>query len=212
MLIIGLTGSVGMGKTTAGRYLAQRGVAVFDADEAVHDLYRGAAAGVIGGAFPGALVEGRIDRGRLAQAVIGFPEQLARLEAIVHPLVRDAEWRFLKERREAGARMAALDIPLLFETGAEAMMDATIVLTAPPEIQHGRVMRRPGMTEQKLRAMLARQAPDAEKRARADFVVDTSGPLASTRKKLDEIIEALSHRSGAAYDRWRALYEPEGVA
>lgn len=208
MLIIGLTGSVGMGKTTAGAHLAQRGVEVFDSDEAVHELYRGAAVSVIGGAFPEAVVNGVVDRSRLVQAVIGFPEQLARLEALVHPLVREAQWRFLKSRREAGARMTALDIPLLFETGGDALMDVTIVLTAPPEVQRARVMRRPGMTEQKFRAILARQTPDAEKQARADFVVDTSGPVSSTRKRLDEIIEAIAGRRGGAYERWRAIHEP----
>jgi dephospho-CoA kinase len=209
MLIIGLTGSIGMGKTTAGKHLSDRGVAVFDADEAVHGLYRGAAAPLVAAAFPEAMDGGEVNRVRLARAVMGFPNQLARLEAIVHPLVRRAEWAFLKKECEAGAAMAALDIPLLFETGADTLMDASIVLTAPPEVQRIRVMQRPGMTPDKFAAMLARQMSDAEKRRRGTFVVDTAGPFAETHKSLDKILNILSTCPGGAYARWRAAYEPE---
>lgn len=206
MLIIGLTGSIGMGKTTAGRHLARRGIAVFDADEAVHELYRGPAGALIGDAFPGVVVDGVVDRVRLARAVMGFPAELARLEAIIHPLVRQEEWLFLKKQHEAGAAMAALDMPLLFETHADALMDFTIVLTAPPEIQRDRVMLRPGMTPEKFSAMLARQMSDAEKRARGSFVVDTSGSKADTGKALDKILETLSTHPTTAFSRWLALY------
>jgi dephospho-CoA kinase len=209
MIVIGLTGSIGMGKTTAAKHLASRGVPVFDADEAVHELYRGRALPLIARAFPDVIAHGAVDRARLAQAVMGFPEKLAQLEAIVHPLVRESEWRFLKAHCKAGARMAALDIPLLFETGADLLMDATIVLTAPPEVQRVRVMHRPGMTENKFAAMLARQMPDPEKRERGSFVVDTSGALEDTLKSLDEALETLSTRAGKAYARWRAIYEHE---
>jgi dephospho-CoA kinase len=211
MLIIGLTGSIGMGKTTAGKHLANRGVAVFDADEAVHELYRGRALPLIGAAFPDVVVDGVVDRVRLARAVMGFPDELARLEAIIHPLVRESEWRFLKTQCEAGAAMAALDIPLLFETHADSLMDVTIVLTAPPEAQQIRVMQRPGMTAEKFAAMLARQMSDAEKRKRGSYVVDTGCALGDTQKSLDKVLEALSTRSGEAYARWSAIYEREGA-
>lgn len=211
MLIIGLTGSIGMGKTTAGKHLASRGVAVFDADKAVHELYRKQALPLIANAFPEVVVDGVVDRARLAQTVMGFPEELARLEAIVHPMVRESEWLFLKSQHEAGSAMAALDMPLLFETQADALMDVSIVLTAPPDVQRVRVMQRPGMTEDKFATMLARQMSDAEKRKRGSFIVDTSGALDDTQKSLDKVLEVLSTRVGEAYAHWRAIYEGEGA-
>jgi dephospho-CoA kinase len=207
MLIIGLTGSIGMGKTTAGKHFAEQGVAVFDADQAVHELYRGPAGALIASAFPDVAVDGVIDRARLARVVMGFPSELARLEAIVHPLVRQVEWRFLREQHEQGAAMAALDIPLLFETGSDVLMDVSIVLTAPADVQRERVMLRPGMTEGKFAAMVTRQMSDVEKRARCDYVVDTSCSLADTHRELDRILGAISARPGEAYSRWRSLYE-----
>jgi dephospho-CoA kinase len=188
MLIIGLTGSLGMGKSTAARYLRCQGLPVFDADAAVHALYEGAAAPLIEKEFPGTLSSGKVDRGKLGIAVMKNPERLAVLEAIVHPMVRDLERGFLQEEAARGAHMAVLEIPLLFETGADARVDATIVVSACVELQHQRIMSRPGMTPEKLESLLARQMPDAEKRARADFVVDTSGEIAASRAALDAII------------------------
>jgi dephospho-CoA kinase len=174
MVVIGLTGSLGMGKTTTSRFFAEAGVPVYDADEAVHRLYAGEAAALIEAAFPGTTGEHGVDRARLAQAVVGDSAALARLEAIVHPLVRQEELRFLETARKAGARVALLDIPLLFETGGDRRVDAVVVVSAPAEMQRARAFERPGMTEEKFRALIAKQMPDEEKRRRADFVVDTS--------------------------------------
>ena len=202
MLIIGLTGSIGMGKTTAARRIASHGIPVFDADAEVHRLYEAEAAALIEAAFPGTVAGGRVDRGLLAKAVLDDAEKLAKLEAIVHPLVRISEREFLSRQREKGAEMAVLEIPLLFETGADRLVDVTIVMTAPGEVQRQRVLQRPGMSEQKLAAILAQQVPDAEKRARADFVVETVGPVQATGEIIDRIIESLKGRKGSAIDRW----------
>lgn len=199
MLIIGLTGSLGMGKSTAARYLRSQGLPVFDADAAVHALYEGAAAPVIEKEFPGTSSWGKVDRGKLGTAVMKNPERFAVLEAIVHPMVRDLERGFLQEEAARGARMAVLEIPLLFETGADAKVDATIVVSACAELQRQRIMSRPGMTPEKLESLLARQMPDAEKRARADFVVDTSGEIAASRAALNAIIANLEHRESRAF-------------
>jgi dephospho-CoA kinase len=174
MVVIGLTGSLGMGKTTTSRFFAEAGVPVYDADEVVHRLYAGEAAALIEAAFPGTTGDGGVDRAKLAQAVLEDSAALARLEAIVHPLVRQEELRFLETAREAGARVAVLDIPLLFETGGAGRVDAVVVVSAPADMQRARAFERPGMTEEKFRALLAKQMPDEEKRRRADFVVDTS--------------------------------------
>jgi dephospho-CoA kinase len=174
MVVIGLTGSLGMGKTTTARFFAEAGVPVYDADETVHRLYTGDAAAPIEAAFPGTTGKDGVDRARLAQAVLGDAAALARLEAIVHPLVRREELRFLEAAQGAGARVAVLDIPLLFETGGDRRVDAVVVVSAPAEIQRARAFERPGMTEEKFRALVAKQMPDEEKRRRADFVVDSS--------------------------------------
>jgi dephospho-CoA kinase len=174
MVVIGLTGSLGMGKTTTARFFAEAGVPVYGADETVHRLYAGEAAALIEAAFPGTATEHGVDRARLAQAVLGDSAALARLEAIVHPLVRREELRFLEAARKTGARVVVLDIPLLFETGGDRRVDAVVVVSAPAEMQRARVLARPGMTEEKFRALIAKQMPDEEKRRRADFVVDTS--------------------------------------
>jgi dephospho-CoA kinase len=177
MVVIGLTGSLGMGKTTTSRFFAEAGVPVYDADETVHRLYTGEAVALIEAAFPGTAGEHGIDRTKLAQAVLGDAAALARLEAIVHPLVRREEQRFLEATRKAGARVAVLDIPLLFETGGDRRVDAVAVVSAPADLQRARAFERPGMTEEKFRALIAKQMPDEEKRRRADFVVDSSqGP------------------------------------
>jgi dephospho-CoA kinase len=190
MVVIGLTGSLGMGKSTALRFFAEAGVPVYDADEAVHRLYAGEAAASIEAAFPGTTGEHGVDRARLAQAVLGDPAALARLEAIVHPLVRREEQRFLEAAEKAEARVAVLDIPLLFETGGDARVDAVVVVSAPPEMQRARAFERPGMTEDKFRALVAKQMPDEEKRRRADFVVDSSQNLDYARAQVHAILRA----------------------
>jgi dephospho-CoA kinase len=190
MVVLGLTGSIGMGKSTTARFFAEAGVPVFDADAAVHRLYAGEAAPAIEAAFPGTTGEHGVDRARLAQAVVGDPPALARLERIIHPLVRREELRFIDEAGKAGARVAVLDIPLLFETGRESLVDAVVVVSAPPEVQRARVFERPGMTEEKFRALLAKQTPDEEKRRRADFVVDSSGSYDSARAQVHAILRA----------------------
>jgi dephospho-CoA kinase len=188
MVVIGLTGSLGMGKTTTLRFFAEAGVPVYDADETVHRLYGGEAAPSIEAGFPGTTGEQGVDRAKLAQAVLGDGTALARLEAIVHPLVRREELRFLEAAREAGAQVAVLDIPLLFETGGDRRVDAVVVVSAPAEMQRARAFERPGMTEEKFRALLAKQIPDQEKRRRADFVVDTSQGYDYARAQVHAIL------------------------
>lgn len=203
MVVLGLTGSIGMGKSTTARFFAEAGVPVFDADAAVHRLYAGEAAPAIEAAFPGTTGEHGVDRARLAQAVVGDPAALARLEGIIHPLVRREELRFIDEVGKAGARVAVLDIPLLFETGRERLVDAVVVVSAPPEVQRARVFERPGMTEEKFRALLSKQTPDEEKRRRADFVVDSSGSYDSARAQVHAILRAAEglpiRRSGSGH-------------
>jgi dephospho-CoA kinase len=192
MIVLGLTGSIGMGKSTAAGFFADAGVPVYDADAAVHRLYQGAAVPVIEAAFPGTTRDGEVDRARLAVRVLDDAAAFKRLEAIVHPLVRHAEERFLADAAAAGARIAVLNIPLLFETGGDARCDAVVVVSAPAAVQRERVLSRPGMTEAKLASVLAKQMPDAEKRRRADFVVDTSRDLDSTRAQIHAILQAVT--------------------
>lgn len=204
MLIIGLTGSVGMGKSTIAVRFRERGIPVFDADAEVHRLYEGAAVAPIEAAFPGTTSGGKVDRNKLASALIGKAEGFKILEGIVHPLVRAREREFLRQAAAQGAQIAVLEIPLLYETGGDALMDATIVASAPPDVQRARVLSRPGMNAAKLAELLARQLPDAEKRRRADFVVDTGGTLASTIDQTDKIMGLLAGREGSAYHRFWA--------
>ena len=192
MFILGLTGSLGMGKSTTARFFAEEGVPVHDADAVVHRLYEGEAAAAIEAAFPGTTAGGKVDRTRLAARVLGDGAALARLEAIVHPLVQDAERRLIAEARTRGEKVAVLDIPLLFESGADRRVDAVVVVSAPSEVQRARVLERPGMTVEKLEAILARQMPDAEKRARADFVVDTSQGFEAARAQVRAILAAVA--------------------
>lgn len=193
MLLIGLTGSIGMGKSTTAAMFRDHGVPVYDADAAVHDLYDvgGAAVGPVGEAFPGVVVGGAVDRERLRQAVLGDPEAIKRLNAIVHPLVGQDRLGFFADAQAKGADMVVLDIPLLFETGGEARMDAVVVVSAPAEMQRERVLARPGMTPDRFDAILAQQMADAEKRARAHFVVETGHGLEHARAQVDAIVEAL---------------------
>jgi dephospho-CoA kinase len=204
MIIIGLSGSIGMGKSTIAAHFRRRGVAVCDADAEVHKLYEGAAVAPIETAFPGTTEGGKVDRVKLGQAVLADPAGLKRLETIVHPLVRAAERDFLAAQHAQDAAMAVLEIPLLFETGGDALVDVTVVVSAHHEKQRERVTARPGMSIDKLEAILARQMPDAEKRQRANFVVDTGGSLEASYAQVDAIIEALRTREGQAYNRfWR---------
>ena len=193
MIVLGLTGSLGMGKTTAAAMLRMLGVPVHDADRAVHRLLArgGAAVAPVAAAFPGAERGGAIDRTALGRRVFGNPQELRRLERLLHPLVRREEQQFLKRMRARRVPIVALDIPLLFETGGERRCDKVIVVTAPPFIQRARVMARPGMTEERFRAVLAQQMPDAEKRRRADFVVPTGLGRAVARRHLRRILETL---------------------
>jgi dephospho-CoA kinase len=192
MFVLGLTGSVAMGKTTTARFFAEAGVPVHDADSVVHRLYEGDAVPVIEAAFPGTTAGGKVDRVKLGSRVMGDLAALRQLEAIVHPLVQDAERRFLAEAEIKGAPIVLLDIPLLFETGADARVDAVVVATAPAEVQRARVLERPGMTPQRLEAMLARQMPDSEKRRRADFIVDTSRGFDDARAQVQEILRKVA--------------------
>jgi dephospho-CoA kinase len=190
MLVLGLTGSIGMGKTTTARLFAEAGVPVHDADAAVHRLYQGEAAPLIEAAFPGTTEGGKVNRDILGQRVLGNPSALQRLERIVHPLVRAAEANFLAEAEARDAAVAVLDIPLLLETGGDARVDAVVVVSAPAEIQRARAFERPGMTTDKLQQILARQMPDAEKRARADFLVDSSQGIEHARRQVLGILQA----------------------
>ena len=196
MITVGLTGSIGMGKSTTAAMFAAEGVPVYDADAEVHALYAkgGAAVEPLEAAFPGVVVDGAVDRAKLSHQVVGKPDELKRLEAIVHPLVGESRIGFFQDAVAAGADIVILDIPLLFETGGEKRMDAVVVVTAPADLQRQRVLARPGMDEAKLDAILARQMADAEKRARAHFVIDTSLGLEHARTQVRDVLARL--RSG----------------
>lgn len=202
MLIVGLTGSIGMGKSTAAAHLRARGLPVFDADAEVHRIYAGRkAVERIERAFPGTTTPEGVDRTRLSAALVAHPGRLRELEAIVHPMVREAERSFLRAEARRGTPISVLEIPLLLETGADKLVDVTIVMTAPPEIQHQRLLKRPGMTKEKLESLIARQMPDAEKRKRADFLVDTGNGLEASQADLDRILDELQTWSGQAFAR-----------
>jgi dephospho-CoA kinase len=188
MIVLGLTGSVGMGKSTTAQMFADEGVPVFDADAAVHRLYAGEAAPLIEREFPGTTSNGTVDREKLSTRVVGKPDSLARLEKLIHPLVGKARAEFMENAEKSGARAVLLDIPLLFETGDPSKFHAVIVVSAPAELQRQRVLERPGMTAEKFEAILKRQTPDSEKRARADFVVDTGKGFDEARKQVREIL------------------------
>ena len=194
-LRIGLTGSIGMGKSTTAQMFRDEGVSVLDSDRIVHALYRGAAVGPVGAAFPGVVIDGAIDRAALAAEVLDRPEAMKQLEEIVHPLVWAARRDFDAACAARGEDLVVYDIPLLFETGAQDMVDAIVVVSAPAEAQKIRVLARPGMTEEKFAALLARQIPDAEKRRRADFVVETGAGPDAARARVRDILACL--RGGA---------------
>jgi len=188
MFILGLTGSLGMGKSATAKMFVEEGVPVYDADAVVHRLYEGEATPLIEAAFTGTTHGGKVDRDKLAQRVLGDNDAIKKLELIVHPLVRQAEQQFLAETEGKGAAVVVLDIPLLFETGGDDRCDAVVVVSAPPEIQRARAFERPGMTEQKFAAVLVKQISDAEKRKRADFVVDTSKGFDAARSQVRDIL------------------------
>jgi dephospho-CoA kinase len=195
MIVIGLTGSIGMGKTTTAKLFAGEGVPVLDSDEVVHGLYRTEAAPLIEAAFPGTTVSGVVDRQKLGDVLRENPANFGRLEEIVHPLVRKRQEAFLAAARKDDRQFALLDIPLLFETGAESRVDKVVVVSCAPEIQRERVLSRPGMTEEKFEMILARQTPDAEKRRRADFIVDSGSGVEAARDRVREILQKLAAES-----------------
>jgi dephospho-CoA kinase len=188
MLILGLTGSIGMGKSTTAKLFAEAGVPVYDADAAVHQIYEGEAAPAIEAAFPGTTVEGKVDRARLSSKVVHDPAAMKQLEQIVHPMLGASRQKFFEDAQAAGAPVVVVDVPLLFETGGEKRVDAVVVVTTTPEIQRERVLARGTMDDAKLDAILARQLPDVEKRKRADFVVDTSDGLDPVRERIRDIL------------------------
>jgi dephospho-CoA kinase len=197
MIILGLTGSIGMGKSTTAAMFREAGVPVHDSDASVHGLYAGKAAPLIDAAFPGVVADGVVDRVKLGAAVLNNPSELKRLEAIIHPLVRAEADAFLSKHREAGVPLVVLDIPLLFETGGEGRVDRIAVVSAPADIQRKRVLDRPGMTVEKFEAILAKQVPDAEKRSRADYVIDTGQGLEVARAGVAAIIAEIGGPSAA---------------
>ena len=188
MRILGLTGSIGMGKSTTAKLFAEAGVPVYDADAAVHQLYEGEAAPAIEAAFPGTTVNGKVDRPKLSARVVHDPAAIKQLEQIVHPMLGASRQKFFAEAEAAKAPVVVLDIPLLFETGGEKRMDAVVVVSTSPELQRERVLARGTMDEAKLDAIIAKQTPDAEKRRRADFVVDTSHGLEPVRAQIKHIL------------------------
>jgi dephospho-CoA kinase len=192
MIVLGLTGSIGMGKSTTAKMFREAGVPVHDSDETVHRLYSGKAAPLIEAAFPGTVRDGAVDRGLLAAQVLGRPDAMKELGAIIHPLVRADADAFVARHRDAETPLVVLDIPLLFETGGRSRVDKVVVVTAPAEVQRERVLSRPGMTEEKLDAILAKQIPDAEKRRQADFIIDSSLGLEAARAEVGRIISDLT--------------------
>lgn len=202
MLIVGLTGSIGMGKSTTANVFRHSGIQVLDADKVVHGLYEGKAVGAIEAAFPGTSVDGKVNRQKLSAALAQDPSGFQKLEAIVHPLVWAAQSEFLHQQKSANAGMAVLEIPLLFETGGEDRVDVVVVVSAPREVQEKRVLERPGMTKDKLDQLLARQIPDGEKRKRADFVVDTDLKPHESAAQITDILAQVTDRKGEAFERF----------
>ena len=199
MIVLGLTGSIGMGKSTTAKLFAEAGAPVYDADATVHLVYEGEAVATIEAAFPGSTANGRVDRTKLSAQVVHDPAAIARLEQIVHPMLRAYHQKFLDDAERSGAPVAVVDVPLLFETGGENRVDAVVVVTTTPEIQRQRILARDNMTGEKLDAILARQLPDAEKRRRADFVVDTSHGLDPVRSRIRD-----NHTEAAKMPRRRS--------
>lgn len=191
MIKLGLTGSIAMGKTTTAALFAEAGIPIYSADAAVHDLYQNEAVTAVRAAFPEVVLQGVVDRKALSAYLLRHPEKLADLEAIVHPLVREKETKFLREAADSGRDIVLLDIPLLFETGAEARLDKVVVVTCDPEVQKQRILARPDMTSEKMEMILKRQMPDAAKRERADFLVDTGHGIEAARRQVEAILDQL---------------------
>jgi dephospho-CoA kinase len=189
MRVLGLTGSIGMGKSTTAKLFAEAGVPVYDADATVHKVYEGEAVGPIEAAFPGTTANGKVDRAKLSAKVVHDPAAMKRLEAIVHPMLRAYHQKFLDDEETSGAAVAVVDVPLLFETGGDKRVDAVVVVTTSPEVQRERILARGTMSQEALDAILARQMPDAEKRKRADFLVDTSHGLDPVRQRIRDILD-----------------------
>lgn len=204
MLVVGLTGSIGMGKSTAAARFRARGISVFDADAEVHRLYAGPLAEEIERAFPGSLTDGTVDRAKLTEHLIAAPHRFGELEAIVHPRVHEAERKFLQAEHSDGAALAVLEVPLFLEASRDEHVDAIVVVTASDDVQRQRVLARAGMTDEKFQAIVGRQLPEAEKQVRADFVVDTSGSVENCNSQIDIIITKLPALSATAYEQfWR---------
>ncbi len=200
MIIVGLTGSIGMGKTTTATLFADEGVPVNDADQVVHDLYRSDAVEPIRAMFPDVIVDGVVDRKKLSENLAKNPAKFADLEAVVHPLVRAREKAFLDEQRALGKKVVVLDIPLLFETGADRRVDKIVVVSCEPDVQRQRVLSRAGMTPEKFELILSRQTPDAEKRARADYVIDTGHGIDMARSQVKTLLKELGEQAERAKD------------
>ncbi len=198
MFVLGLTGSIGMGKSTTSALFRKAGAPVHDSDATVHALYAGAAVSVIEGAFPGVAHDGKVDRALLAARVRHDPEAMARLEALIHPLVRADRAAFVKAAAERGEKLVVLDVPLLFESGADQECDATVVVSAPEDVQKQRVFARPGMTAEWLAVIMSKQMPDTEKRARAQFIIDTSKGLDEAERQVRELLATLAGVEGKA--------------
>ncbi len=192
MLLLGLTGSIGMGKSTTAKLFQEAGVPVYDADATVHKIYEGEAVPAVEAAFPGSTVNGKVDRQKLSAMVVNNAEAMKRLETIVHPMLRSHQLKFLSDAEASGAPVAVLDVPLLYETGGENRVDAVVVVTTDPQVQRERILARDNMTPDKLDAILARQLPDAEKRKRADFVVDTSSGIEPVRARIRDILDEVA--------------------
>jgi len=205
MLIIGLTGSIAMGKSTVAKMLFDNGIPIISADQIVHDLYENEAVSILEKAFPGCTENNQVNREKLLTLLLKEEDGFKKLENLIHPLVRQKEWEFIKKNKDEGANIVAIEIPLLFETGAEKLMDAVLLASAPAEIQKQRVMARPGMREEKFNTLLAKQMPDAEKREKADFIVDTSCSLEETEAQLKEIIVSLNQKQPKAYVAWQDI-------
>lgn len=196
MIRIGLTGSIGMGKSTTAALFAEQGIPVNDADRVVHDLYRGEAVAAIEAAFPGTIKDGVVDRAELARQLAQNPARFKELEAIIHPLVRQREYEFINAQKAAGRDIVLLDIPLLFETGAESRVDVIVVVSCDADLQRQRVLARPGMTEEKFELILSRQTTDAEKRRRAHFVIDTGHSVEDARQQVSGILNTIRSNAG----------------
>ena len=202
MLIVGLTGSIGMGKSTVANCFRELGIAVSDADAVVHDLYAGAAAKKIEKAFPDVVIAGQVDRKKLSALLMAEPHRMKELEDIVHPMVRDRERQFLQSQAKFGAAITVLDVPLLFESNSQSYVDVTLVVTADPELQKARVLARPEMTEEKFEKLSRRQLPDHEKQKRADYVIDNNGTIEQTCEQVKKLTDELRIRRGRIYQRY----------